>query len=64
MRKIEKYVIPRSRMGSEVITRIQELIEEGWQPWGGLCMSTCDNRTIYAQAMVKYAQAPRLATSS
>jgi len=57
MKKILEYTIAQSSSGKagDTIDNINEIIKEGWQPFGGVSLDECG---ILCQAMVKYEEDP------
>ena len=58
--KITEYFLITSVNPDKLNEEIAELIEEGWQPFGGIAISECcnaegDGSSTYAQAVVFYA---------
>ena len=54
--RIIDYVSLIDMNDGELDRRIQELIEKGWQPFGGISISAVseEDQLYFAQAMVKY----------
>jgi hypothetical protein len=48
-----KYTILSHRNISELINLVNNLINEGWIPQGGLCESGGESSCYYSQAMIK-----------
>lgn len=64
MPKIIDYEIITDTDPDRLSTDLNMMIETGWQPFGGLAMSqseTVDTERVvqYAQALVKYEEAPK-----
>lgn len=53
--KIIDYVMVCHPDPAELIKRVNEAIEKGWQPLGGISVGLADHRTSFAQALVKTA---------
>jgi hypothetical protein len=54
MKKIVKYVIIETHSARDLRVEVNEAIKNGWQPLGGVSVSTDGSYTAYIQAMVKY----------
>ena len=56
--EIVEYTVETSKILEELIEKVQERIDEGWQPLGGVSACKAENadyvNEVYAQAMVMY----------
>ncbi len=48
-----KYTVANANAFSNLIAEVNELIEKGWSPLGGICVCNEDNNIFYYQAMIK-----------
>lgn len=55
MGTVKSYKVITTCSGEDLESYVQAAIEEGWQPYGSLCVITgSDGSLRYAQAMVEY----------
>jgi hypothetical protein len=55
MKKISDYKVIKGSTSISFENRMREAVQNGWQPYYGISVSTCDKgSSIYAQAVVKY----------
>lgn len=53
--KIKQFTVIERGSKEEFVTKVNELLKEGWQPYSGTVLpSQVGAFMIYAQAMVKY----------
>lgn len=55
MKTVESYKVISAFSGEDLGSYVQAEIEEGWQPYGSLCVITASDGSLrYTQAMVVY----------
>lgn len=56
--EVVEYTVESSKTLEELIEKVQDRIDEGWQPLGGVSACKAENddyvNEVYAQALVKY----------
>jgi len=54
MKKITAYTIVKSLKTDELCNEVNTLIEDGFQPLGGICIATSEGSVWFCQALVQY----------
>ena len=54
MKKIIDYAISHGPKTIDIMLEVMEMINEGWEPLGGIAMAFDEYLLYYSQAMVKY----------
>lgn len=52
--KVIEYILLKETVFSDLSDRVNEHLEEGWQPWGGPGIGVDEMENHYIQAMVRY----------
>jgi len=56
MSKITEYYAVHDDNAEMLTEKVNELIKQGWQPFGGISTTTSEGHTQYIQAMVEYSE--------